>query len=176
MRADDQSRNISAYNNVAFNCGLAPVDDAKSSNTGIGLIVKGDGHVLFANTLFSTNYTELCMPACEEPEKDWEAQYPLSESQNSNTNIFNTAALNDFGYPCSCSNKTENLNNPGGNTSGVYHGDLDELSLVDPANFGKLFLVKWSLFSIDSHCIHFQRGCFGLSKIQTFGPLPSRHW
>mmetsp|Transcript_28422 Transcript_28422/g.58153 ORF Transcript_28422/g.58153 Transcript_28422/m.58153 type:complete len:694 (-) Transcript_28422:285-2366(-) len=135
MRADDQSRNISVYNNVAFNCGLAPIEDVKSGNTGIALIIKGDGHVLFANTLFSTNYTELCMPACEEPEKDWEAQYPLSDAQNANTDIFNTAALHDYGYPCSCSNKTAHLNNPGGNTSGVYHGDLEDLSLVDPANF-----------------------------------------
>ena len=125
---------MSVHHNVLFDRGLEPNVDVQSANSGIGLIIKGDGHMIYANTIFGANYTELCLPACNEPLKPFCAQYPLAPEQNGNSSIFNSAALNDFGYPCSCHNASDQRH-PGGNQSAIFHGGLSSLKLVDVAHF-----------------------------------------
>eukprot|EP01065_Artemidia_motanka_P043811 TRINITY_DN6134_c0_g1_i1.p1 TRINITY_DN6134_c0_g1~~TRINITY_DN6134_c0_g1_i1.p1 ORF type:complete len:682 (+),score=158.36 TRINITY_DN6134_c0_g1_i1:78-2123(+) len=132
LRCDDQGANMTVHNNVVYNCGVPPVDATTSSVAGIGVILKGNGHVVYSNTVFGANYTELCMPACRSPLKKFRKQYPL-EVQNTASQVFNTAARRDLGFPCSCRNKTHDLHNPGGNTTGMYGGSA--LGLQDPANF-----------------------------------------
>lgn len=118
VRADDQSRNISVHHNVMFNCGQWPVADVQSSSSGLGLIVKGNHHHIYANTIFRSNYTELCLPSCPEPVKPFRPQYPFDEHQNSASQVFNTVARNDLGFPCSCHNSTFKQR-PGGNQTGM---------------------------------------------------------
>lgn len=125
---------MTVHHNVLYDCGLEPNVDAQSSGTGIGLVIKGDGHMIYANTIFGANYTELCLPACNEPLKPFRAQYPLAPEQNGNSSIFNSAAFHDYGYPCSCHNTTDQ-NHPGGNQTGIFRGAKDSLQLADIANF-----------------------------------------
>eukprot|EP00039_Didymoeca_costata_P024314 m.10005 g.10005 ORF g.10005 m.10005 type:complete len:696 (+) comp4179_c0_seq1:2-2089(+) len=131
IRGDDQSQNMTVHHNVVYNCG-EPIVDPNSGTSGLGLIIKGDGHLIFANTIYMANYTEMCMPGCPEPYKPFRPQYPLLPHQNVRTQIFNSASKTIKGYPCSCHNKTF-LNHSGGNQSAIYHGD--DLQLTDPKNF-----------------------------------------
>ena len=134
LRADDQSRNMTVHHNVIYNCGWSAGGsgdiNVASSQAGIGIILKGDGHVTYANTVLDTNYTELCMPGCIEPVKSFRHQYPFV-TQNRRTQIFNTAARRDFGFPCSCHNRSD-LNYPGGSVKAIYGGT--DLKLSDPAH------------------------------------------
>ena len=112
---------------------MAPLDDSQSgTGSGVGLILKGTGHVVYANTFMSSNYTEMCIPSCPEPYKAWVNQYPLIEQQNNGTQMFNTAAKRDVGFPCSC-HSTNYTNLPGGNQSAIFQGA--DLKLSDPKNF-----------------------------------------
>eukprot|EP00041_Stephanoeca_diplocostata_P019511 m.422045 g.422045 ORF g.422045 m.422045 type:complete len:441 (+) comp21323_c0_seq3:166-1488(+) len=134
IRADDQSRNMSVHHNVAFDCGVEPNVDAQSATTGLGMILKGNGHVVYANTIYNANYTEYCLPSCPEPLKPFRHQYPFDQHQNSRSQIFNSVANKDIGFPCSCRNKSF-LNRPGGNQTGVLHLDIGAMLLRDPASF-----------------------------------------
>ena len=133
IRADDQSRNMTVHHNVAFNCGEVEMDD-KSFNSGLGLIIKGDGHVIYANTLFRSNYTGLCLPGCVEPLKAWRHQYPRDPQQNSRSQVFNVATNGDKGYPCSCHNGTA-PHPPGGNQTAVRVLDVEAMKLADWPSF-----------------------------------------
>lgn len=123
IRGDDQSANMTLHHNVVYNCGLA-VTDAGSGNAGLGIILKGDGHLVYANTVFQSNYSELCLPACVSPPKPWSHQYPLTV-QNAHSTIFNVAARRDLGFPSSCKNKTHDLHNPGGLVLGGFFSGAD---------------------------------------------------
>ena len=147
LRADDQSANMSVHHNVIFNCGVNSITDVASKIAGLGIILKGDGHIVYANTVFSANYTELCFPSCIEPLKPFRKQYPLVK-QNIRTQIFNVAARRDVGFPCSCRNKTF-LNRPGGNTTALFQGV--DLMLQDPLNFN--FVPKQNSKLVDSGAI-----------------------
>lgn len=61
LRGDDQSKNATIHHNVAFNC-AQPVDD--DNHMGYGLIIKGNGHVIYANTFFQSKTAEICIPNC----------------------------------------------------------------------------------------------------------------
>lgn len=132
LRGDDQSRNMTVHHNVLYSCGLGPNSDSQSNIAGVGLLIKGTGHIIYANTIFDTKYAELCLPACNEPLKPYARQYPLAPVQNVGTSIFNTAAHSDFGFPCSCHNTTDK-NHPGGNQSAIYNGTSDSLKLASVA-------------------------------------------
>lgn len=100
--------------------------------TGCGIVLKGDGHVVYSNTFFSNNYTEMCMPSCVEPLKKWRTQYPLKPQNTNRTLVLNVAARRDYGFPCSCHNSSF-LNRPGGQRLGMFNGS--DLGLSDPGNF-----------------------------------------
>jgi len=130
VRADDQSRNMSVHHNVIFNCGVGSITDVQAARSGIGLVLKGDGHMIYANTIFGANYTELCLPACIEPLKAFRRQYPFDPAQNSKSQVFNSAARNDFGFPCSCHNSSY-LHHPGGNQSAILNLPGTDLGLAN---------------------------------------------
>lgn len=134
IRADDQSMNMSVHHNVAWGCGLSPGTDVASAKAGVGLLIKGDGHMIYANTLIRSNFTELCLPACVEPLKPFRKQYPLVV-QNTQTQLFNSVARREVGYPCSCHNAS--AAKPGGNATANFegYGSWQDLKLTDPANF-----------------------------------------
>ena len=147
LRADDQSANMTVHHNVIFNCGMEPTMDVASATAGLGIILKGDGHIVYANTVFSANYTELCMPSCIEPLKSFRKQFPRV-MQNTRTQIFNVAARRDVGYPCSCHNSSF-LHKPGGNTTALFQGV--DLMLQDPHNFN--FVPQRNSKLVDSGAI-----------------------
>ncbi len=122
LRADDMSMHTVMDHNVIFDCGIYPDAEERSAKSGLGIAAKGDAHLVFANTIFHTNSTDLCVPSC--PRFNFPAQ-------NARSNIFNNAAHNDTGAPCSCNDTYRDR--PGGNQSGIYTGT--DLELVDPANF-----------------------------------------
>lgn len=74
-RADDQSRNMSVHHNVIFDCGLS-VTDTQSRVAGLGLVLKGNGHLMYANTVWGANKSEVCMPSCVERLKSFRPQFP----------------------------------------------------------------------------------------------------
>jgi hypothetical protein len=149
LRADDQSENMTVHHNVIYNCGVGDKSNINvaSKQAGLGIILKGDGHVIYANTLFNTNYTEMCMPSCMEPLKPFRHQYPLIK-QNQRTQIFNTAAKRDLGWPCSCHNKSY-VNSPGGNVTSMFKGS--NLNLEDISNYD--FRPKASSSLVDAGSI-----------------------
>lgn len=122
LRADDLAHNTTMDHNVVFDCGMSPDTDDRSAKSGLGIVPKGDFHLVFANTVFRTNNSALCVPSCPR------APYAL---QNAHSNVFNTAAPTDTGSPCSCNASFSA--HPGGNQSGIYSGD--NLDFVDAANF-----------------------------------------
>ena len=63
-------------------------------------LTKGDGHVIYANTIFQTNASEMCLSSCVEKLKPFRRQYPRVE-QNVHTQVFNTAAHKSEGR-CVC--------------------------------------------------------------------------
>ena len=67
LRFDDQSENATIHHNVIYNCGEPSSDPSSSLNSGLGLVAKGDGHVIYANTIFAANNTEMCLSSCAEP-------------------------------------------------------------------------------------------------------------
>jgi hypothetical protein len=135
IRADDQSANMSVHHNVVWGCGLSPNADIASDKSGIGMIMKGDGHQIFANTIMRANYTEVCLPACVEPLKAFRKQYPLVV-QNRRTQLFNSIARREVGFPCSCHNSSW-THHPGGNATANWENfsSWHDLRLADPTNF-----------------------------------------
>ena len=106
-----------------------PLDDQRHG--GNGIVSKGDGHLVYANTIFQTEESSLCIPSCAEPLKAFRTQYPLSPEQNKHSNLFNMAITNgDLGHPCSCSNASTP---EGGNQSAILN--TSNLMLQDVANF-----------------------------------------
>ena len=133
LRCDDQSANASVHHNVVWNCGQGDVGGDQRLS-GYGMIMKGDGHSLYANTFFSAARDEVCLPSCPEPLKTFRKQYPLSSQQNNRTVMLNSAARNDVGEPCSC--KSNWTGPPGGTQRGIVEGDTAaQLKLVDPGGF-----------------------------------------
>ena len=117
LRFDDQSENASVHHNVMYNCGEPEYDPSSHTASGFGLVAKGDGHLIYANTIFQTNASDMCLSSCVEKLKPFRRQYPRVE-QNVHTQVFNTAAAafatharqgpyhvldEAFGYPCSVS-------------------------------------------------------------------------
>jgi len=132
VRADDQSRNMTVHHNVIYNCGVSPLDDSQSNIAGFGLLLKGNGHYIFANTIMNANYSEICLPSCIEPYKPWAKQYPLRiQNTKQGTQVFNTVARFDLGFPCSCHNSSF-LHLPGGNQTAIFNGT--NLKLQDPTH------------------------------------------
>ena len=128
-RGDDQSRNMSVHHNVIFNCGLAPLDDIQSKIAGYGLVLKGNGHTVYQNTIFSANFSELCLPSCVERLKGFRPQYPRMEQNTlAATQVFNSAA-HVLSAACGC-NKTSPV---GGNRTAIFNGELQTLQLNDPS-------------------------------------------
>jgi hypothetical protein len=124
IRCDDQSENATIHHNVAYDCGI-PVGDVR--NSGHGLIMKGDGHLIYANTLFNSAVDEICLPSCIEKKKSFRSQYPLVV-QNNRTQVFNTAASKILGGGCECPRNTP----AGGNwTSVLGNTSVEQLRLVD---------------------------------------------
>jgi hypothetical protein len=127
LRADDQSRNVSVFNNVIFNCGTGSYRDwdpppLQPQWRGYGMIMKGDGHTLNANTMWAAGEAELCVPSCPEPYKP-QNHFTRDMHQNSHTYITNNAAHVTKGE-CSCGcewNKSETCP-PGGAERGNYDG------------------------------------------------------
>lgn len=129
VRADDQSRNLSVHHNVVYNCGR-PLSDAQSSVAGLGIVLKGDGHVLFANTLWAANASDLCIAACPERLKSYLTQWPRITVQNSRSRLFNSAAQELSGL-CGCPNASA----VGGTKEAIFSGNLSQMQLVNPARF-----------------------------------------
>ena len=129
LRFDDQSENATIHHNVVYNCGEPASDPSSEFNSGLGLVAKGDGHVIYANTIFQTNYSEMCLSNCIEKLKPYRQQYPRV-MQNAHSQIFNTAANSSVGR-CECGVGTP----PGGNLTGIYTGGetAAQLDLVDVA-------------------------------------------
>eukprot|EP00041_Stephanoeca_diplocostata_P031386 m.977013 g.977013 ORF g.977013 m.977013 type:complete len:733 (-) comp23949_c1_seq6:2193-4391(-) len=123
LRADDLAHNTTMDHNVVFDCGIFPNTNERSAKSGLGIVPKGDSHLVFANTVFRTNNSALCVPSCP--------RAPYAH-QNMHSNVFNTAAQTDTGSPCSCN--ASYASHPGGNQSGIYTGDVLEY-FVDAARF-----------------------------------------
>ena len=123
MRADDLSYGTTMDHNVVFHCGYTPDVDSRTPKSGLGITPKGDGHIVFANTVFETNSTDLCVPGCP--------RAPYAQ-QNAHSQIFNTMAGRIHGSPCSCNSSYTLL--PGGNISGFYSVNVSR-DLMDPSNF-----------------------------------------
>ena len=82
LRFDDQSENATVDHNVLYDCGEPAWDPSSGKNSGLGLVAKGDGHSLYANTIFQTNYSDLCMPSCIEKSKPYRTQFPRVVQNN----------------------------------------------------------------------------------------------
>ena len=76
IRFDDQSENATIHHNVIYNCGEPKFDASSGLNSGLGLVAKGDGHIIYANTIFAANFSEMCLSSCIEKEKKFRRQYP----------------------------------------------------------------------------------------------------
>jgi len=126
LRFDDQSENSTVDHNVLYDCGEPAWDPSSGKNSGLGLVAKGDGHYLYANTIFQTNYSDLCMPSCVEKSKPYRTQFPRVV-QNNRTQVFNSAAATAVAT-CECPAGSE----PGGNFTAIYKGA--DLKLRDAAN------------------------------------------
>ena len=131
VRADDVSQNLTVHHCVIWNCGMPTNYDFDSDRAGLGLVLKGNGHTIYSNTIIKTNNTELCLPSCPDPNKAWNAKhYPYEKAQNSRSQVFNTVAKRAQGSPCSCNSSY--LPFPGGNISAVFN--KTDPMLVDPEN------------------------------------------
>ena len=117
LRFDDQSENASIHHNVVYNCGEPSYDVASGKTSGIGLVAKGDGHLVYQNTILAANTSELCLPNCVERLKPYRTQFPRV-LQNIHTKVFNTAARVSTGR-CGCANATA----PGGNMTAIFTGN-----------------------------------------------------
>eukprot|EP01043_Picozoa_sp_COSAG02_P045522 COSAG02_NODE_4171_length_5675_cov_2.909254_1_plen_741_part_00 len=140
-RADDQSRNMSVHHNVIWDCGLASVvDDVQSKVAGLGLILKGNGHLNYQNTFWGANRSDVCQPQCVEKLKAFRPQYPR-EVQSTRSFLFNLAAHSVTSELCGCPKNTSGY--PPLNTTAIFAGpechgggcDLDALKLVAPEQF-----------------------------------------
>jgi hypothetical protein len=104
-----------------------PVGDPRTTS-GVGLILKGNGHVVYANTFFNCKTHEMCIPSCIEKRKPFRLQYPLVV-QNTRTQIFNTVADTDSGSGCECTGS--NWTAGGNNTALLQNTSLQHLLLTD---------------------------------------------
>ena len=132
------------------------LSDIQSSVAGLGIVLKGDGHVLFSNTLWGANSSDLCIAACAERPKSFLSQWPRSPRQNGRSRLFNTAARKLDGL-CGCPDAAA----VGGNRTAIvsatsravvrfsscvllgtdkkitsssqFEGDLSRMRLADPA-------------------------------------------
>jgi hypothetical protein len=51
----ENKSNAAVFADVIYNCGMPRYDPSSGSNSGTGLVAKGDGHLIYANTIFSAN-------------------------------------------------------------------------------------------------------------------------
>ena len=93
-------------------------------------VLKGIGHVIYANTMFQCENVSRCMPACASPYKPWACtgdHCPLMIMvQNYNSLYFNNAQLNQTGQKCGCGQKYENTA-VGGKSLGVFNGTYQQM-------------------------------------------------
>ncbi|MBN2309246.1 MAG: right-handed parallel beta-helix repeat-containing protein [Candidatus Hydrogenedentes bacterium] len=118
IRGDDQTRRLTVHHNVVWDCGRD------------GIIVKGDFNRVYNNTVFDIGCPDkpgnyISLHTSREPVKPWRKQYPLLETQNANSEVFNNAALTLSADP-----KGTPLP-PSDHISHNYQGA--DLGLVDPA-------------------------------------------
>ena len=127
LRGDDQSRNMSVHHNVVFDCGVS-LWNHNSYRAGLGLVLKGNGHDIYSNTVFRCNTSDMCLPTCVEKLKSFRKQYPRKE-QNNATLVLNTVSAVLSGQ-CGCSNNT-----CGGDKRAIFRGADSMLGLVAPDKF-----------------------------------------
>jgi len=127
IRFDDQSRHVTVHHCVAFDCG-EPLSD--KSVAGFSLVLKGDYHYMYANTLFSSSVTDFDSPSCPEPSKPWGPhRQPSLPHQNNETQVFNSAFLS----AASLSGCEKNYTGPpGGNFSHIAKLSLQQMQLEGP--------------------------------------------
>ena len=93
-------------------------------------VVKGTGHIIYANTIFQCELFSRCMPACPSPYKPWLCggdRCPLLLMvQNYNSIYFNNAQYNQSGQRCSCYNQHESTW-AGGKSFGVFNGTYQQM-------------------------------------------------
>ena len=75
------------------------------------------GHVMYANTIFGANKSDLCMPTCVEKLKSFRPQFPR-QVQNDRSQLFNTVAHKTNGL-CGCNSSFPSC---GGNKTALYVG------------------------------------------------------
>eukprot|EP01060_Flectonema_neradi_P022524 TRINITY_DN30774_c0_g1_i1.p1 TRINITY_DN30774_c0_g1~~TRINITY_DN30774_c0_g1_i1.p1 ORF type:complete len:673 (+),score=92.48 TRINITY_DN30774_c0_g1_i1:60-2078(+) len=135
IRGDDASLNISAHHNVVFNCGT-PYRDPRCGGSASGLVLKGDYHLSYYNTIFNVSTRRPCHgdfvpftgmgpppPSCDNPGK------PACSPMNKHSTFLDIAAAVIYtagGPPMNESVKF---------SGGFYHGQLDSMQLEDPENF-----------------------------------------
>lgn len=75
------------------------------------------GHIMYANTIFGANKSDLCMPTCVERLKSFRPQFPR-QVQNDRSQLFNTVAHKTNGL-CGCNSSFPSC---GGNKTALYVG------------------------------------------------------
>ena len=74
---------------MIYDCGES-FTDVQSRSSGFGLVLKGNGHTVYANTIWGANESAVCLPSCVERLKAFRPQFPR-QLQNDRTQLFNTA-------------------------------------------------------------------------------------
>lgn len=115
---------------MIYNCGL-PVGDVRDD--GYGVVLKGNGHRLYQNTVFNLLTGAASLPSCPEPYKPWAHQEPLDPHQNNRSQVFNLAVTAVINGNSSCNSST--IRAPGGNETGILHSTLQAMQLRDAAGF-----------------------------------------
>jgi Right handed beta helix region len=88
IRADDYSRSNTVHHNVVWNCGE------------IGITLKGDGHLVYNNTVFGigttvTPWIDFIFPLNEEKKQPWYPhQFELVAKQNQHSEVVNNIGRN----------------------------------------------------------------------------------
>ena len=135
FRGDDASLNMTVNNNIIFNCGT-PFRDPRCGGASSGLVLKGDYHLAFDNTIFNVSTTLPCHgelvpftgmgpppPSCGNPGKG------ICVPMNKHSTFVNIAAerINTRGGPP--------MNESVLFVGGIYRGQLPDMQLEDPDNF-----------------------------------------
>ena len=90
IRADDQSRNNRFHHNVIWNCGMA------------GIVAKGEDNLIYNNTIFDIKANGIpgmyiMLEKAPEPYKLWAVRWPLLQTQNVWSKVFNNLSYNICG-------------------------------------------------------------------------------
>jgi hypothetical protein len=100
IRADDQSRNNRFHHNVIWNCGMA------------GIVAKGEDNLVYNNTIFDIKANGvprmyIMLDKSPEPYKVWAVRWPILQTQNVWSKVFNNLTYNI----CGKNNPKDTLNN-----------------------------------------------------------------